>query len=241
MSLPIRKKLLGALESEFPQNDFLASYISTKSSYGAIAKCCKGQNDEAIGDTLYWLKSAQTASLEGTVPPFCFADDLFGADILCLAWNDQYTNHRVVVCQSKYRTVQSQPEALATLVPNWIYHIKRRTAEMSLSSKLASGDLAKVWTPLRKKLETEPCVRVLIQYPVEVTVASKPIADIEKYEYTGACKTKRCRKTHDWLYTIHGGNASSFFDQASLPVINNRKGLNLDHNAGAGAKRQPVK
>ena len=42
----------------------------------------------------------------------------------------------------------------------------------------------------------------------------------------------------DWLYTIHGGNATDFFTGEVLELLNHRKGRSLDSHENASVKKQ---
>lgn len=227
---PLRSKLIDALRVQFG-DAFRDLHVSEKSAYGVLVRKCKGQSNQDVTKTLEWLKDARKAKFEGTVPPFCFPDDLFGPDIVFILRDKAFRQDSVmfVLCQSKYRTEQNQEKALATVTPTLLYNSNRLNEK---KRKLAPWEpLNKSWGPLlRLAFETDPCVRVLVQYPVMANQDSAAAWGLHKESHTSTqrCNTSECSKVHDWLFTIHGGNAASFFSQDVMTTLNHGKRHSLD-------------
>ena len=225
---PLQEHLSEKLVALFPDDRFCDFSVPLRSAYGVIAKSCEGQTTEKVKLTMEWLEAAKSAKLEGSVPPFCLPDELFGPDLVCLMWNKTHKEYRVVLCQSKYCMVQSQPKALGTLVPNWLYHRNRGKPDMRLS--LTEKELLLKWASLKKMFLNQSIVRVLMEYPVLATKASTPgkglqkdsstMAQLRISQHTPALQT-------DWLYTIHSGNAKFFFSKDALDLLNHRKEIPL--------------
>jgi hypothetical protein len=115
----LKQVVADQLKSE--NNPFDGYRLSSKSSYGVLAKSCKGCDMDGVRETLHWIESATTTTIEGACPPFCYPDNYFGPDVLFFLWNEDYTDSRTVLSQAKYRPSFSQPEALNTMVPAWLY------------------------------------------------------------------------------------------------------------------------
>merc|ERR1712003_586677 len=100
-------------------------------------------------------------------------------------WNDEYNKYRFVICQSKYREQQSQPKALATLVPDLLYKQNRLKAGRTptLVSQVRTGNgngLAALWGPIAKEMQSNSLIRVLIEYPVKANLTSTSKAGVPK-------------------------------------------------------------
>lgn len=129
-----------------------------------------------------------------------------------------------------------------TLAPALFYTSNR--AKAPTPSKQLENPLVKnCWNKLQRVFDTECFVRVLMMYPVSDTAASASTERLHKGSIVAAdkCKDKGCKsKNHDWLYTIHGGNANEIFDADILRLLNQRKGRAIDDNTGGDDKRQRV-
>jgi hypothetical protein len=234
-------KMIDRLREDFPKGRFGEYKISTNSSYGVIAKFCKGQGGESIGRTLEWLEQVQSATFEGAIASFCFPDELFGPDFVCAMWDMHFGKPRIVICQSKYWERGSQPMALATLVPDWFYHINRAKDGCRLHTAVISNPgLLEKWKHVETKMKSTHFVRVLMQYPSSGTASSSLTEGLHKSGHLSQdkCSDASCRSSHDWLYSIDGQNASRFFDDEVLEKLKYRKGHVLNENTESNMKRQ---
>ena len=238
---PLQFQLIRNLQEAFHKNQF-QYHISTRSAYGVVARSSKGQKATNLAETMIWLEQARGASFEGLLPPILLPDDLFGPDLVCLMWEKQFKKYRFIICQSKYKTEQSQREALLTLTPALFYHSNR--GKTPTPSKQLEKTLVKNhWNKLQKVLDAERFVRVLMMYPASATAASVSTERLHKDSVVASekCEDIQCKsKSHDWLYTIHSGNASEIFSPDVLRLLNQRKGRALDDNAEGNAKHQRV-
>ena len=225
----LRKKLKDLLGETFSDSNELANlHAPTKSSYGVMAKSCKGQSSEKIIGLLDWIDSATSATFEGTVPPFCFPTEMLGPDVVCLLRDDGYRNIGTVLCQAKFSSVQSQPEALRTVVPEWLFYENRDKEERGINKKFGGEELQR-WNNLKSKLVGDdiPLVRCLIEYPVNATRSSQS-GRIHRNSIEPCADSKICNEKLDWLLTIAGQNADTFFDREVLSMLNLIKGKPKD-------------
>ena len=132
---------------------------------------------------------------------------------------------------------------MAALVPDALYKKNRLKAgeAPTLVSQLAAengSELPALWGPIAKEMQSNPVVRVPVECPVMATATSKSKAGVAK---TSSCATTTqiagAAQT-DWLYTIHGGNATDFFSGEVLELLNHRKGRSLDSHENASVKKQ---
>ena len=226
----IQQKLQDLLVKQFPDDDFAGYFVSSRSSYGVLASV-SGADDVAA--TVKWMQDAAGAKFEGLVPPFCYPDKHFGPDLVFLLWDMQYKKYRIVISQAKFRKESDQARAMRTLVPEWLFHKKHGDPV-----KRGVGSIAKKvhpeWasTSVAKKLTTESCVRLLVQYPANMNHDASPAQAFHKDSWKPCVESKSksksdseslCDKTHDWLYTIGGQNGGELFGPRTLAVLNHLK------------------
>jgi hypothetical protein len=189
-----------------PQN----YYSGTRSSYGVLALDAYDRNDPT-SETLEWIDLSIKARFEGQVPPFCFPCESFGPDLLFLLRKEDFSDFRACLVQAKFRREMSQPEALRTLVPDWLFFNSRDKAERKLS--LTEPHLQK-WNSLKSLLVSgsRPCIRLMVQFPKEKTKTAMPgllASDVAgTNSKDGEKKAKR-----DLLLTIDQGNMTLFGDK----------------------------
>jgi hypothetical protein len=217
-----RRRLQGILENQLGTGHGFEGYlVSAGSSYGVLALDCKGD----IARTIEWIESAASAQFEGLVPPFCYADDNFGPDVMFLMWNNEYTEFRTALAQAKLRKEINQLEALRTLVPKWLYH-ESRSNNAKRSSKV-NDELWEKWKIAEAKLIRDdiPCLRLMVQYPANRTSSAEPgpIHDDNAKRCSGGMG---CKRKHDCLLAVVCGmNGGDLFGNKTLDVLEHLKGL----------------
>lgn len=218
------------VEPSKPDNPFQGFRVSEKSSYGVLVQSCKG----SVNATLKWIREAAAARIEGAVPPFCWPDNYFGPDVLSLIFNEQYTDHRTLLAQMKFRNSLNQLEALATLVPAYLYmdnkHIPTPRAKAGEPPKKKKSRTLNVNVPkenweMTKSLvipQDKPCLRFMVQYPKAATDTAVPgWRHKDKFE---KCSDDDCESVHDYLIVVAGGSESAglFFEDGIGTLDSNR-------------------
>lgn len=222
----MRSKLQHLLNQAFPESDLAKLSASRISSYGTIAKSCRGQTSAgAIRQLLDWVESATSAKFEGTVPPFCLPSENFGPDVVCLLWNQLYTTYSTVLCQAKFKESQSQPEALRTLVPEWLFFDRRDTENRALTNILVTPELER-WKNLESKLvgRNISLLRCLVEFPVSNTKTSVSSARVHRNDITHCKNGDGCKNKHDLLLTIDGTECKKLFSNDVLDMLSSVKG-----------------
>jgi len=217
LSIPyLRNKLQNAAMNKFPQGEFGRYSISKISSYGVIAKKCN------IDETLDWVEKATNTTIEGSVPPFCLPDNSFGPDTMLLMFDSVYATFRTALVQSKFRSDVSQPDALRTLVPDWLYHQNRDKTPIK-SQRVSQGQWNR-FLKLQQQLVGKPLLRCLIEFPAAATKTSLPSASIHKNGITPCSTNGSCQEAHDWQLTFDGEESNSLFSPETIAFLEHYKG-----------------
>lgn len=189
----------------------------TRSSYGVLSVDMEAKADK-ISATLDWIKASLEAKFEGQVPPFCFPVESFGPDIMFLLYDETYSDCRACLVQSKYRRDMNQQEALRTLVPEWLFFSNRDKKKKRALNSNVSAHHEQLWNTLKQKLVSDerPCIRMLVQYPVEATASANPGFLASNSSGTNETSSQAKR---DLLLTLDGKSGLSFLDAETMSLV----------------------
>ena len=230
----IRKNLASDAHGFFPHDSFDQYRISKISSYGVMAKKCN------INETLDWIEKAINATIEGSVPPFCLPDNAFGPDAMTLMFNSAYTTFRTALVQSKFSTDVSQPAALRTIVPDWLYLQNRD--ETPKRSKMLSDDQWTRFEGLKQRLVGDPVLRCLVEYPAAATSTSITRGSKHRTSFAPCAVPKgTCNDIHDWQITYDGEENENLFSRKTMELLELHKGVAKKRKTGAPAQKANAK
>jgi hypothetical protein len=114
-----REKLRKVAMEMIDENDEVVGVLprecshGTRSAYGVLALDAE-EKDDPTSETLAWLRSSTEARFEGQVPPFCFPCEIFGPDVLCLLYKEDYSDFsslsRAIEIQKRDESTRSPPK-----------------------------------------------------------------------------------------------------------------------------------
>jgi len=105
----LRANLFTAIFNQSKELEYIYnSHEAGRSAYGVLAIKCKGPVD-----TMEWIERSIEAPFEGTVPPFCLPDHLFGSDIVFFLQNPKtWADFVPILCQAKFQKDTNQVDAM---------------------------------------------------------------------------------------------------------------------------------
>ena len=181
------------------------------------------------------MRESITATMNGSIPPFCFPDDRCGPDLIAfLRKRGDFEDFVPFLAQMKFqKAVSSQPEALRTTEPTLLFHDNRaHSPSLCLEQPMKESwqdTFQRMFGTGKRKLRS---IRGMVQYPAKKTARATPGAILTSDLVDGVPPKQRSgtewwtgdlTKEHDFLITTDAVNPRQLFTNPQITLLNTVK------------------